>query len=95
MPENTNILLVGFDDKLRAEFDSALASLGDVHAVVHQAGDFRQACESIRTRSPHLALVELSTDLRPLKAFTEEVGRSSPETTIAAAFRPETFEADV
>jgi len=95
MPENTNILLVGFDDKLRAEFDSALASLGDVHAVVHQAGDYRQATEAIGSRSPHLALVELSTDLRPLKAFTEEVSRTSPETTIAAAFRPETFDADV
>ena len=95
MPENTNILLVGFDDKLRAEFDSALASLGDVHAVVHHAGEHRQATEAIGNRPPHLALIELSTDLRPLKAFAEEVNRSSPDTTVAAVFRPETFEADV
>ena len=95
MPENTNILLVGFDDKLRAEFDSALASLGDVHAVVHQAGGIRQAMEAVANRSPHLALVELSTDLGPLQSFAEEISRSSPETTIAAVFRPETFEADV
>lgn len=94
MPDTINILLVGVDAKLRGEVESALESLGDVHAVVHVVADYRQAVEMIGSRPPQLALVELSMDLRPLKTFADEVRCASPETTIAAIFRPDNFDAD-
>jgi pilus assembly protein CpaE len=75
--------------------ESAIASLEDLHPVIHHAEDIRQAIEAARSRRPQLALVEMGADVRPLAAFAEELAVLSPETTVAAVFRPDGFEADV
>jgi pilus assembly protein CpaE len=90
-----NILLVSPDPRFRAELESAIASVDDLHPVIHHAGDARQAIEAARSRRPNIALVEMGSDVRPLGAFAEEAAVVSPETTVAAVFRPEGFGPDV
>lgn len=87
--------MVSPDPRFREELDSALASLDELHPLIHHAGDVRQAIEAVRSRRPQIALVEMGSDVRPLQAFAEEVAFVSPETTVAAVFRPDVFEPDV
>ena len=95
MPTTINILMVSPDPRFREELESALASLDELHPVIHHAGDIRQAIEAARSRRPQIALVEMGSDVRPLQAFAEEAAFVSPETTVAAVFRPDGFEPDV
>ena len=95
MPQNINILLVSPDPRFRAELEAAISSMDDFQPVIHHAGDARQAIEAARSRRPQLALVEMGGDVRPLQVFAEEAAVVSPETTVAAVFRPEGFGADV
>jgi pilus assembly protein CpaE len=95
VPTTINILLVSPDPRFRVELESALASLDELHPVIHHAGDIRQAIEAARSRRPQIALVEMGTDVRPLQAFAEEAAFVSPETTVAGVFRPDGFEPDV
>src|SRR5208337_3373466 len=69
--------------------------LDELHPLIHHAGDIRQAIETMRSRRPQIALVEMGTDVRPLQAFAEEAAFVSPETTVAAVFRPDAFEPEV
>ncbi len=96
MDKTLQILVVGPDPKLRAEFKAALSGVNNTNAAVtHFATDFRQAVESVRSRRPTLALVEMGSDLRMLKAFAEEVQAGSPETALAAVFHPDIFGPEV
>ena len=63
--------------------------------MIHVANDARQAIEAARSRRPHIALVEMGPDVGPLQAFAEEASVVSPETTVAAVFRPDGFGEDV
>ena len=87
--------MVSPDPRFRTELESALSSLDDLHVVIHHAGDIRQAIEATRSRRPQLALVEMGSDVRPLQSFAQEAAYVSPETTVAAVFRPDAFEPDV
>jgi pilus assembly protein CpaE len=95
VPTTINILVVSPDPRFRSELESAIASLDDLHPVIHHAGDIRQAIEAARSRRPQLALVEMGTDMRPLQAFAQESAVLSPETTVAAVFRPDGFGPEV
>ncbi len=87
--------MVSPDPRFRDELESALASLDELHPVIHHANDIRQAIEAARSRRPQIALVEMGSDVRPLQAFAEEAAVVSPETVVAAVFRPDVFDPDV
>ena len=89
------ILIVGADPQLAAECEAALASLPGEEPVLHRVADSRQAVEIARSRRPHLAIVEMGTDLARLKAVVADIAAVSPETLAVAAFRPELFGHDV
>jgi len=95
MLATVNILVVGSDPQLPAELESAVASLDEPRPLLHHVSDARQAVEVARNREPDLVLIEMGPDLKPLAAFADEVGRASPETTVAALIRHDTFGADV
>jgi pilus assembly protein CpaE len=88
-------LIVSSEQRFRDELEAAIASLDDLHPVIHYASDIRQAIEAARSRRPQIALVEMGTDVRPLQVFAEEAAAVSPETSVAAVFRPDGFGADV
>jgi pilus assembly protein CpaE len=90
-----NILLVSPDPRFRAELETTIASLDGLNPVVQHAADARQAIEAARSRRPQVALMEMGPDIGPLQAFAEEASVVSPETTVAAVFRPDGFGADV
>ena len=90
-----NVLVVSSDAHLRAELEAALAAVEERRAVLHFAADPRQGIEVARSRRPPLAVIEMGGDLRTLEAFAREVALVSPETTVAAVFRPDSFGADV
>jgi len=90
-----NILLVSADPRFHAELETTIASLADLKPVIHHAGDARQAIEAARSRRPHIALMEMGPDVGPLQAFAEEASVVSPETNVAAVFRPDGFGEDV
>jgi pilus assembly protein CpaE len=95
MNTTQNILIAGPDPKLPAEVEAALAGATTERPILHTVSDFRQAIEAARSRRPDLALVEMTSDLRLLKSFSEEVAVCSPETMVAAVFRPDVFGHDV
>ena len=55
----------------------------------------RQGLETARSRRPEVALIEMTTDLRALAALADEMALASPETVVAAAFRPDSFGPEV
>jgi pilus assembly protein CpaE len=89
------IVIAGPDPKLREELEAALSASGGERPILHSVNDFRQGIEAARSRRPELALVEMTPDLRMLKTFSEEVAIGSPETVVAAVFRPDVFGPDV
>ncbi len=95
MERTPKLLIVGPDPKLPDEVKAALAGISDVRAVTHFAPDFAQGVEAARSRHPDLALVQMSTDLRTLSAFAEELAVAAPGTAVAALFSPESFGPDV
>ena len=95
MPTTPNFLVIGSDPQLYAEVESALAALGEPRPVLHRAIDVRQGLEMARSRRPEVALIEMTTDLRALAALADEMALASPETVVAAAFRPDSFGPEV
>jgi pilus assembly protein CpaE len=91
-----SILVVGTDPKLSREIGAALKGLPDGTGVVlHAAESYRQGIEAARSRHPGLVLVEMTSDLRSLTAFVEELAVASPDTVAAAVFHPAVFGHDV
>jgi pilus assembly protein CpaE len=95
MAHTTNILIVSDELRFREELESAFSLLDDVQPVFHYAADMRQAIEAARSRRPKLALIEMDGDVESLELFAKEAAFVSPETTVAAVFRPDSFSADV
>jgi pilus assembly protein CpaE len=90
-----SILIVTPDENLRDEVHAALESLDGLRLVTHAAANMRQGVELARSRAPQLVLVEMTSDLRALTTFAEEVNLGSPNSTVAAVFRPDAFGGDV
>src|SRR4051812_34761146 len=95
MQRTPKILIISPDARLEAEVQAALKGITDTAAVLHYVPEARLAAGAPRTRRPDLALVEMGVDLRSLKAIADDLGKASPETTLAAVFSPEIFGADV
>jgi pilus assembly protein CpaE len=93
VPDPINILIVGPDLKVRREFDDALAGADTV--VVHAVTESRQGIETVRSRRPDVAFIEMSRDLRALQVFAAEAAAASPETVVVAVFSPEIFGQEV
>jgi pilus assembly protein CpaE len=95
MPGPLHILIVGADSQLGEECRAALAGASGEAPVIHRAMSPREAVEAARSRHPALAVVEMGTDLARLKALAGDLAAASPDTLIAAAFRPEALGNDV
>lgn len=89
------ILIVGPDPKLQPECAAALAAVNDIPHTAHYIADFRQGVESLRSRRPHVALVEMGSDTSVLRGFAEEAAVASPETIVVAMFSPQVFGPDI
>src|SRR5580658_3804908 len=94
MPGPFQILIVGTDPQVASECEAALGSQAE-GLVLLRATDARQAVELARSRRPQLAILEMGSDLSRLKAVVTDIAAVSPETLVAAAFRPELFGHDV
>jgi pilus assembly protein CpaE len=86
---------VGPDPKLRRESEAALAGIAEAQTVIHYVDDYRRGIEAARSRHPALVLVEMTSDVRALRRFAEEVAVASPGTAVAAMFAPDIFGPDV
>jgi len=93
--EVANILVVSEEAKLRPELESALGSLPAPHPHLHFVPSLRQGIESVRSRQPELALLELTPDIRALETFAREAADVSPDTLVVAVFRPDGLDAEV
>jgi len=63
--------------------------------VIHYVDDYRRGIEAARSRRPALVLVEMTSEVRLLASFAEELAVVSPETAVAAVFAPNIFGPDV
>lgn len=95
MSGSFHILIVGVDPNLAEECRAALAGWTGDTPVLHRASGATQAVEAARSRNPALVILEMTADLAQLKALTGELAIASPNTVIAAAFRPEALGNDV
>lgn len=59
--------------------------------VLHHAKDLTRAVDLARARNPAVGIVEMSEDMSAFKASVGELLAVSPETTIAGAYRNDTF----
>ena len=91
MEQNVQILVVGEDDTLEREFESALQGVTGRHCVTSYASDYRRAEEIALSRQPNLICVDMERDFDGLKRFTQEIHHLLPETTVAAMYRPDQF----
>lgn len=95
MAASDTLIAVTSDARLVGELEGALEALGEsapVHRVVRER---TQAIEAVRTRPPEVLLVEMGPDTSWLKAFVDDINAASPQTIVAAIFRPEAFGEDV
>lgn len=95
MNAQPHILIVGADAKFRQELESALAALPGLHAAMHLVGDFRQAVETARTRSPDIALVEMGANLSAFQGLAREIRVGSPRTSVVGVFRADAFDPEI
>ncbi|MDX2175870.1 MAG: AAA family ATPase [Candidatus Sumerlaeia bacterium] len=95
MELNPQIMVVGKDNSLLAEVESALARIPKVRAVTHFVGDVKKGADQARSRQPDILLVESDLELLSLRNFVEEVQNGSPKTAVAAIYHPTLFGPDV
>lgn len=88
MDYTPTLLVVGSDENLAAEVKTALEPIADLSAAVHWAPTWRKAIETMRNRRPEFVLVEIGSDLGPLKSFVEEARVASPSSDIVAVYHP-------
>ncbi len=89
METTPQILVVGSDPLLRGEFEAAVSSLRKWRPVLHFVTSTRQAIEFARNRRPELVCVQLESDPRTLKTFSEEISTVAPGSSVVALYRPE------
>lgn len=96
MHSNLQILVASSaDSRLQPELRDAFAGVPDVAPVFHFATEFHRAVELARNHQPDLALIEMTSDLNPLRHMVEELSVAAPDIAIAAVFRPEVFGHDI
>ena len=91
MDNNVQILVVGEDEGLAGEFESALQGVTNRRCMTTYASDYRRAEEMALSRQPNLICVDMERDFDGLKTFAQEIHRRLPETTVAAMYRPDQF----
>jgi len=92
--ENPQILLIGADPALKAEFEAATDGLRRWHPLVHFAHDRRQGVELARNRRPDLVVIESPNDCDALKGLASELSVAAPDCQIVAAYQKSGFEGD-
>jgi pilus assembly protein CpaE len=83
------ILVVGSDPLLRAEFEAATAGLRKWRPVVHFVRGQRQGVETARNRRPDVVCVQLDADPSQLRMFAEDIYASAPGSVVVALYRPD------
>lgn len=89
METTPQILVVGSDPLLRGEVEAAISSLRRWRPVVHYVQTTRQAIEAARNRRPEIVCVQIESDPRTLKTFSEEIAAVAPGSAVVALYRPE------
>ena len=92
--ENPQILLIGNDPALKAEFDAAIDGVRRWHPLVHHAHDRRQGVELARSRRPDIVVVESPSDCDALRSLATELSVAAPECQVVAAYRRDQFEGE-
>lgn len=92
--ENPQILLIGNDPALKAEFDAAIEGVRRWHPLVHHAHDRRQGVELARSRRPDIVVVESPSDCDALRSLATELSVAAPECQVVAAYRRDQFEGE-
>jgi len=91
---NSHVLIATSDNKLRAELLETIEQLGNRAPATTCVDSYRKGIEAARNRAPNLILVELTEDVEDLRVFAHEIAVNAPHASIAAVFRPETFDAE-
>ena len=91
MDNNVQILVVGEDEGLPVEFESALQGITSRRCVTTYAVDYRRAEEMALSRQPNLICIDMERDFDDLKMFAQEIHLMLPDTTVAAMYRPDQF----
>jgi len=92
--ENPQILLIGSDPALMAEFEAATQGLRRMDPLLHHAHDRRQGVELARSRRPDLVIVESPRDLQTLKALAGELLIAAPNCQVIATYDKSRFSGD-
>jgi pilus assembly protein CpaE len=80
------ILVVGEDATLRAEFEAALEGIPNLRPVTHFATNYRRALELALSRRPDLVCIEMDRRPQHLVAFAEEMLGLVPESALAVLY---------
>jgi pilus assembly protein CpaE len=89
MDKAVQILVVGSDPALPAEFQEAAAGVANRHVLVHWVRDPGQAEEAVRSRRPQLICVDLTDNPRPLALLARQIVSAEPDAAVIAMYRPE------
>ncbi len=90
-----HVVIVGSDGKLSAELRAVFDSLPRWDPILHVVEEARQAGDTVRSRRPQIALVQMNGQASALRVLAEEIQSASPETQLVALFDPNSFPQDV
>lgn len=91
----SEIVIVGSDDSLRSELQSAAQSLGDHQPRLRYVEDRAQLMQVTRSRPPELVLMPFAEDHREVGRVARELKSAQPPIPVVAVFHPHGFPDDV
>ena len=89
-----HMLVIGADEGLQAEFESAMRSIRSPSVLAQYATDIRKGMMMLRDRRPEVVCIELTRDIGPLKTFAADLKHLGDEPILIGVYRQELFRPD-
>ncbi|MBS0209851.1 MAG: AAA family ATPase [Planctomycetes bacterium] len=87
-----HVLIIGDDRSLGEEARAALNAVRTIEPVIRVVAGGRTGIEQARIWQPHLAFLEIDTDLALARQQIAELLAASPRTHVVGVYRPDLFE---
>jgi len=89
-----HMLVIGSDEALQAEFESAMRSIRSPSVLAQYASDARKGMVMLRDRRPEVVCIEMTRDVEALKMLTEDIKQTGDDPLLVGVYRQELFRPD-
>jgi pilus assembly protein CpaE len=89
MDKPIQIVVVGSDPALRAEFEAAAEGVPNRRILAHYVREINHAEDAARSRRPQLICVDMPENARAVMTFAREMVTAQPGAAVIAMYRPD------